>query len=312
MVLANLDTGPGAVRLPVRPDRPARGGTRLIVALVRTARPRQWPKNVLVLAAPAASAQLLDPALLLPAVAATAVFVLASAATYLVNDALDVDADRAHPTKSRRPVAAGEVRASTALRAGLAAGVLALAAATQLGAGLTASVAVYLVLTTVYSRWLKRVAVVDILLVTAGFVVRAVAGAVVTGLPLSDWFLLVTLFGSLFLVTAKRSAEQRRGGDHPRDVLARYPEGWLTQMMTATLAGTVMAYAAWAFQYVGTDFSAPLLALSVVPFLAALLRYSLIASAGAGEEPESALTDRFVLGCALVWAAFIGGGLYLA
>ncbi|TRW46732.1 decaprenyl-phosphate phosphoribosyltransferase [Georgenia yuyongxinii] len=291
---------------------PVTARTHLPAALLRTARPRQWPKNLLVLAAPAAAGRLLDPAVLVPAVEATTVFVLASAATYLVNDVLDVEADRAHPTKRHRPVAAGELRPATALRVGLAAGVLALVAAAAVGPGLAASVTVYLALTLAYSRWLKRLPVLDILAVTAGFVVRAVAGAVATGLPLSDWFLLVTLFGSLFLVTTKRAGEQRRAGPRPREVLAVYPPGWLAQIMTVSLTGAVMAYAAWAFQYVGTDVFEPLLALSVVPFLAGLLRYSLLASAGAGEVPEEALLDRFVLGSGVVWALLLAVGLYLA
>lgn len=291
-------------------DAPRAGTGRTPLALVRTARPRQWPKNLLVLAAPAAAGLLLDPVVLARAASATAVFVLASAATYLVNDALDVDADRAHPTKRHRPVAAGELSPSTALGVGLTAGALALAAAAAAGAGLAAAVALYLALTLSYSRWLKRLPVVDILTVTAGFVIRAVAGAAATGLAVSDWFLLVSLFGSLFLVTAKRAAEQNRGGG--REVLADYPPGWLGQLMTVSLTGAVVAYAAWAFQYAGADVFTPCLALSVVPLLAGLLRYSLLASAGAGEAPEEALLDRFVLGCAAVWLVLVAVGLYLA
>jgi decaprenyl-phosphate phosphoribosyltransferase len=291
---------------------PERAGVRLPVALLRTARPRQWVKNAVVLAAPAAAGRLTDPAVLLPAVAMAAVLVLASAATYLVNDALDVEADRAHPTKSRRPVASGALRPATALWAGLAAGGVSVLLAVPLGAGAAVTVALYLALSLAYSRWLKRVPVVDVLVVTAGFIVRALAGAVAAGLAVSDWFLLVVLFGSLFLVTAKRSAEQRRAGTTGRDVLASYPDGWLTQIMTMALTGTVMAYAAWAFQNAGTDVFEPLIAVSLVPFLAALLRYSLLAAAGAGETPEVALADRFVLGCVAAWAVLAGAGLYLA
>jgi len=268
-------------------------------------------KNAVVLAAPTAAGRLTDPAVLLPAAAIAAVLVLASAATYLVNDALDVEADRAHPTKSFRPVASGALRPVTALRAGLAAGVVSVLLAVPLGAGPAATVALYLALSLAYSRWLKRVPVVDVLVVTAGFIVRALAGAVAAGLAVSDWFLLVVLFGSLFLVAAKRSAEQRRAGAAGRAVLASYPDSWLTQITTMALTGTVMAYAAWAFQHAGTDIFEPLIAVSLVPFLAALLRYSLLASAGAGEAPEVALADRFVLGCVVVWAVLVGAGLYL-
>ncbi|WP_127131862.1 decaprenyl-phosphate phosphoribosyltransferase [Georgenia sp. SYP-B2076] len=298
------------------------------IALVRTARPAQWPKNLLVLAAPAASGTLLARGVLAPALAAAAVFTIAASATYFVNDAADVDADRAHPEKRHRPVAAGLVGRQTAYRVGLLLAAVSLAAAAPLGWGLTAVAGGYLALTLSYSRWLKAVPVVDILAVAGGFVLRAVAGALVTGLALSDWFLLVTLFGSLFLVAAKRAAERRRSaagavggvgavgttgaaGAVGRRVLAVYPPGWLDQVMTVALTGSVIAYAAWAFQYVGADVSRPVLALSAVPFLAALLRYSLLTFAGGGEAPEHMLTDRFLVGCGLVWALLVGAGLYL-
>ena len=95
-------------------------------------------------------------------------------------------------------------------------------------------------------------------------------------------------------------------------MLAGYPPAWLQQILTVSLAGTVLAYASWAVQYAGRDVALPMLALSVLPFLAALLRYSLLVARGDGEAPEQVFTDHFLLGAGIVWAALVGGALYLA
>jgi decaprenyl-phosphate phosphoribosyltransferase len=295
---------PGPV---TRPD----GAGGALAAVLRTARPRQWLKNLLVFAAPAAAGTLLDPVVGGRALWTLVVFVLASASTYFVNDARDVEADRKHPVKCRRPVAAGLLRPRTAMAVGVALALLAPVLALPLGWRLVAVVAGYLGLTFSYSFALKNQPVLDILAVAAGFVLRAVAGGVATGVPLSNWFLLVVLFGSLFLVTAKRAAEERRGDPATRATLGEYPPGWLPQIVTMSLTGVVLTYATWALQQVTDDGSVPL-ALSVVPFLAVLLRYSLLAAQGDGEEPETVLSsDRFLLVAGAIWAVLVGGALYV-
>jgi decaprenyl-phosphate phosphoribosyltransferase len=287
-----------------------------LVALVLTARPRQWLKNLLVLAAPAAGGVLFVPSVAAESAWAAGCLTVAAAATYLVNDALDADADRQHPVKRRRPVAAGQLRARTAVLVGAGCALVAVVMAAQLGWRFAAVVVGYLTLTAAYSTRLKHVPVLDILVVAAGFVLRAAAGGVATGVPLSNWFLLVVMFGSLFLVAAKRAAELRAAG--PGSVVARaaldgVPASWLLQVLTMSLTGTVMAYSLWAFQYVGQDVARPVLALSVVPFLTAMLRYSLLVHRGAGEEPERLVTsDRFLLVAGAVWVVVVGSGLYLA
>jgi decaprenyl-phosphate phosphoribosyltransferase len=304
---------PGTPRATGRVDLRAAGSAAAILA---TARPRQWPKNVLVLAAPAAAGDLLRPATATAALWAVGVFILASASAYFINDARDVAADQVHPVKRRRPVAAGRLGVRTAYGIGLGLAVLAPAAALPLGPAMAGIVLVYLALTLSYSLWLKEQPVAELLAVASGFVLRAMAGGIATGVPLSNWFLLVALFGSLFLVTAKRSAEARDSldGGSTRPVLAGYPASWLQQILTVSLAGTVLAYASWALQqYVGRDVSPSVLALSVVPFLAVMLRYSLLVARGEGEAPEDVVfSDRFLLGAVVLWAALVGGGLYLA
>jgi decaprenyl-phosphate phosphoribosyltransferase len=282
---------------------------RLGTALLRTARPRQWIKNLLVFAAPAAAGVLLRPHVAMATGGAFLAFTLAAIATYFVNDAVDVAADRRHPVKRWRPVAAGLVSPHAAKLAGFGAAVAALAVAGLLGWAFTAVVGGYLTLTAAYSTRLKRMPVVDVLAVAAGFLLRAAGGAVAAGVPLSNWFLLVALFGSLYLVTAKRLAEQKLSTVRP--TVAEYPSAWLQQVMTMSLTGTVMAYALWAFQYIG-DAALPVLALSLGPFLAALMRYGLLVARGDGEAPEKVVTsDRFLLVAGLIWAGLVAGGLYL-
>jgi decaprenyl-phosphate phosphoribosyltransferase len=273
--------------------------------LLATARPRQWIKNVLVFAAPLAAGVLVVPASFVALVA----FVLASAATYFINDAVDVEADRRHPVKCRRPVASGALSVRAAWLAGLGLTAAALAVAPLAGLALFACVAAYLALTFAYSRWLKRIAVVDILAVAGGFLLRTVGGAVAARVPMSSWFLLTALLGSLFLVTGKRLSELRRDGGG-RAVLAAYSLPWLQQTLTMTLTGTIIAYAGWAFEFSG-DASLPLLGLSLVPLLAGLMRYSLLVARGDGEAPENLLaSDRFLLVSGFAWGTMATAAIY--
>ncbi|GAB1644133.1 decaprenyl-phosphate phosphoribosyltransferase [Krasilnikovia sp. MM14-A1259] len=273
--------------------------------LLVTARPRQWIKNALVFAAPMSAGAFVAPA----GFVALFAFVLASAGTYFVNDAADAEADRRHPIKSRRPVAAGAVSVRTALLAGIGLMAAALVVAPLAGTALLGCVAVYLALTVAYSRWLKRIAVVDILAVAGGFLLRTIGGAFAARVPMSSWFLLTALLGSLFLVTGKRLSELRRDGSG-RAVLAAYSLPWLQQTLTMTLTGTIIAYACWAFQFSG-DASLPLLGLSLVPLLAGLMRYSLLVARGDGEAPENLLaSDRFLLVSGFTWAAMATAAIY--
>jgi decaprenyl-phosphate phosphoribosyltransferase len=280
-------------------------------ALLATARPRQWIKNALVLAAPGVAGVLLRPGPAAAAGLALLAFTLAAVATYFVNDAADVAADRLHPVKVRRAVASGLVGVRTARLTGAGIGVLALVVAFQVTWPFGLCVAAYLALTLAYSAALKHVPVLEVLIVAAGFLLRVAGGALATRVAVSSWFLLMVGFGSLYLVTAKRAGELSR--THTRRVVAGYSMGWLQQTMTMALTGAAVAYAAWAFQYRGPDVWLPLLASSVVPFLAALMRYNLLVSRGDGETPENLLTaDPFLLIAGAIWTAAAGGAIYLA
>ncbi len=282
--------------------------------LLKLARPKQWVKNLLVFAAPGAAGVLQQPDELAATLLAFVAFCLAASGTYYLNDAADVEADRHHPTKRSRPVASGAVPVGLArvLGAVLIAGGILVGFATG-SWELPAVVAGYVALTTSYTIWLKHVAVVDLAAVAAGFVIRAVAGAAATDVEVSDWFLIVACFGSLFMVAGKRSAElaESVGSVSTRAVLGEYSASFLAHVRTLASGVTTVAYVLWAFERArgGGDF--PWYELSIIPFVLALLRYALRLDRGAGGAPEEVvLGDRILQVLGLLWVATFGLGVY--
>jgi len=282
---------------------------------VQLLRPRQWIKNLLVFAAPAAAGVLDEREHLVHSAVVFAAFCLAASGTYCLNDAADADADRLHPHKRHRPVAAGLVAPSSARALGvvlLAAGI-ALAALSGEGAA-AAVVACYVVLTTAYTYRLKHIAVIDIVVVSAGFVLRAVAGVVGTEVPISDWYLIVASFGSLFLVAGKRAAElSLEDATGHRRSLEDYSESFLLLVQAVALGVTLMAYCLWAFEksdLAGSWF--PWFEASIVPFTALLLRYALAHRTGRYTSIEDVvLRDRHLQAIAVVWVACLAAGVYV-
>ncbi|MEU0580850.1 decaprenyl-phosphate phosphoribosyltransferase [Streptomyces griseoincarnatus] len=285
-----------------------RGG--LLIGLLHTARPKQWVKNVLVAAAPAAAGVLFTAHALTRLSLVFALFTACAAAVYLVNDARDAEADRAHPVKCRRPVAAGQVPVPVAYAAGITLGVLAPAAAALLcPPELAALLAGYLVMQLAYCVSLKHVLVVDLAVVTAGFVMRATAGGLALGIPLSRWFLITTGFGALFMVAAKRYSEavQLAGnGGATRALLTEYTTGYLRFVWQLAAGVAVLGYCLWALEEGGVPHTSvlPWRQLSVVAFVLAVLRYAVFADRGTAGEPEDVvLGDRALALIGLVWAA---------
>ena len=283
-------------------------------ALVRACRPRQWLKNVLVVAAPAAAGILTHPDVAGKVVVAFVCFCMFSSATYLLNDVHDRKEDRHDPTRRNRPIAAGElsVRAAVAAALVLALGGLALAAAVH--PALAAVGAGYLALTASYTLWLRSVAVADIAAVAGGFVLRALAGGAATSVPLSRWFMLVTSFGALFVVTGKRYAELTGGkrATVMRASLSVYSERYLRFVLGLAATVTTTGYCLWAFQ---RAHSAKLswYELTVIPFVLWLLRYALLLDGGEGRAPEElVLHDRFLLSMSAAWLAVFVTGVYVA
>jgi len=276
-----------------RPATERSAGSRraLAAGLLRGCRPRQWSKNALVFAAPATAGLLTTPRGLLQTLVAFAAFCLAASGAYLLNDAADVEADRRHPRKRTRPVAAGIVPVRVAVAAGLA--LIAAAPVLALAVGhwrLSMVVVGYLALTFAYTYRLKREVVVDLVAVAGCHVIRAYAGAVAVDVPVTSWFLVVVSLGSLQVVVGKREAElrNREAGD-TRRTLVVYTPSYLAGLRAMASGAMIVTYCMWALQvHADTWYAA-----SIVPFVLIVLRHNLLVDAGAGEEPETlALTDR--------------------
>ncbi|MDH6217396.1 decaprenyl-phosphate phosphoribosyltransferase [Streptomyces pseudovenezuelae] len=300
-------------RAPQRHTPPPRKGSflgSLLRGLLKTARPKQWVKNVLVVAAPAAAGQLFTRHALTQLALVFTLFTACAAAVYLINDARDAEADRAHPTKRHRPVAAGQVPVPVAHAVGGVLAALAPALAAWLVSPVVAALlTAYLGMQLAYCLSLKHVLVVDLVVVTTGFLMRAMIGGVALGIPLSRWFLITTGFGALFMVSAKRYSEavQMAGkGGTTRALLTEYTTGYLRFVWQLAAGVAVLGYCLWALEEGGVPHASvlPWRQLSMVAFILAILRYAVFADRGTAGEPEDVvLRDRALALIALVWLA---------
>lgn len=283
----------------------------LAVGLIKALRPRQWIKNVLVVAAPLATLggnvhyEYQDVAY--KVAIAFVVFCLAASSTYLINDARDVHADRQHPTKRFRPIAAGVVAPALAYTLAIGLGVASLAISLVTTPTLAVVIAIYLTIQFGYNFGLKHQAVLDICLVSSGFLLRAIAGGAATGIPLSQWFLLVMAFASLFAAAGKRYAELQvaeRTGAKIRKALENYTATYLRFVWTTSATATIVFYGLWAFErdgHAGSWF-----AVSMIPITIAMLRYAVDVDGGIAGEPEDiVLKDRVLQLLGVVWVATI-------
>ena len=275
------------------------------MAVLRTTRPRQWTKNLLVFAAPGAAGVLGQRDILIDSVLAFVSLCLVSGATYLWNDTIDREVDARHPTKRNRPIAAGHLLPRTATVAAVALGLGGLGLALVVDWRLLVVVAAYLALTLAYSTVLKSIVVLDVVAIAAGFVLRAVAGGAATGVPISNWFFIVTTFGSLFVVVGKRQGETAtvEGAGALRPTLDVYTESYLAFLRTVSAGVMLVAYCLWAFETTAIEqISAPLYELTIAPFLVAVLRYALLLDAGHGGAPEEVfLSDRPLQAAGAAW-----------
>jgi 4-hydroxybenzoate polyprenyltransferase len=275
--------------------------------LIRSMRPEQWLKNGFVLAPAIFSGLIDDPAIWLRSVAAMAAFCAASSAVYLVNDVLDREADRRHPSKRTRPIAAGDISVGLALATAVVLAALAIAASLALGRWFTLVLASYIVLVVLYSLVFKRVVFVDVLVLAAGFVLRVVGGAVAIDVPVSRWLLLCAYLLALYLALGKRRAELALLGDGAgthREVLGHYTLPLVDQSISVVLGATVLAYTLYT---VAPDTVAKVgsegLMITVPVVLYGLFRYLyLLHRHEAGGSPTKVLlTDRPLLVAVLVW-----------
>ena len=222
-------------------------GKNMIGAAVKSMRPRQWVKNIFV-AGPLVFARLVgDPRALLRTAAAFGIFCVLSSTVYLINDLVDLEKDRAHPVKRRRPIASGALSPDAARALAAALGLLALVGATLLGPGVgfAGTAAAYLILNLAYSLWLKKIAFVDVACLSAFFLMRVLAGAFAIPVPASRWLLVCTLLLSALLGFGKRAHELRVSGDSARaqrDVLGRYELPTLRRLMSVLGVLTTVTY----------------------------------------------------------------------
>ncbi|WP_280267774.1 decaprenyl-phosphate phosphoribosyltransferase [Nocardia wallacei] len=283
--------------------------------IVKAVRPRQWVKNVLVLAAPlAAGKDAVSSASVLGHVGiAFVVFCMAASGIYLINDALDVEADRAHPTKRYRPIAAGVLPVNIAYALSVVLLVGSIAVSFVASWQLAVVMAIYIGIQLAYCFGLKHQAVLDICIVSSGFLLRAVAGGAAANIHLSQWFLLIMAFGSLFMAAGKRYAELKIAldtGAKIRKSLQYYTPTYLRFIWTLSATAVVVFYGLWAFESDHKDNQ--WFAISMIPFTIAILRYAVDVDGGeAGEPEEIALGDRVLQVLAIAWIGAVGVAVYL-
>jgi 4-hydroxybenzoate polyprenyltransferase len=284
--------------------------------LIVSLRPSQWTKNLIVFAALIFSRSLFDPAALALASAAFLIFCALSGAVYLVNDVADREADRQHPRKRHRPVASGALSHTTALGWGVGVGASALAAAFWLSLGFGVAAAAYVALIVVYSSAVKHVVILDVMTIAIGFVLRAVAGGLVIGVPVSDWLLVCTILGALFLGLGKRRHELTLLADGARGhrrILEEYDPYLLDQMIAVVAAATLVAYIIYCVSpethaYFGTN-----LLVLTTPFpIYGLFRYLYLVhrKEGGGSPSDMLLEDRPLLACVALWGVTVIAIIY--
>jgi decaprenyl-phosphate phosphoribosyltransferase len=287
----------------------------VLSVVIEACRPRQWVKNLLVFAAPLVARTLNESTVVIDATVAFISFCAASSAMYLINDIQDRNADAVHPRKRLRPIASGRLSPQFA---GLTATMLALVSvvlATLVSTGTLVVVCIYLLSTIVYSMYLKKIPILELLVLASGFVLRALAGAFAAHVPPSKWFLLCVLFGSLFIAIKKRYAEMSvaANGSSTRHVLAWYSAEVL-HIVARLIGGLfVLAYLGWSIaadhqtveQYVLRIFSA-------LPFAIAIARYEYEASGENGESPEDLFaSDRVLQLLGVAWFTLVSTSIYV-
>ncbi len=276
----------------------------LFPLIVKAMRPKQWTKNLVAYAPLLFSMHIHEPHLFALATACVAAFCLVSGAVYLLNDVLDAEADRLHPTKCKRPIASGKLPASVALIAC----VLAVAAGVTIGFLVRPTLAVvtvaYFALSLSYTLILKHTVILDVFAIAGGFVLRAVAGAVAVSVPTSGWFLLCTSLGALFLALEKRRQELNVLGDKSlahRKSLGLYSKELLDRLESIIVPSVVTSYAFYSFQ--SSHGEAMLL---TVPFvLYGVMRYKFLSvhSTITGSPEEVLFKDKAIQATIILWVA---------
>jgi 4-hydroxybenzoate polyprenyltransferase len=291
-------------------------GRRLgIAGLWQSLRPEQWTKNLIVFAALIFGQRLFDQAAVGRSLAAFLVFCALAGVVYLINDVSDREADRLHPLKRKRPIAAGELSTTLALSAALAVGTGAIAAAFWLRPAFGWIAVIYVALFAAYSRVLKHVVILDVLTIAIGFVLRAAAGAVVIAVPMSHWLLVCTILGALFLGLSKRRHEMTllaESATGHRRILEEYNPYLLDQMIGVVTASTLVAYIIYCTSPETTEkFGTSQLVLTTPFAIYGIFRYLyLVHQKGVGSPSEVLLADRPLVASIVLWALAVIAIIY--
>jgi len=284
----------------------------LLVAL----RPSQWTKNLLVFAGLLFGMQLFVPWAVARALAAFVIFCALSGVVYLINDIFDRDSDRRHPIKARRPIASGALSVQTATVSAIAIAAVALAASLALGWPFALVAGAYLGLQALYSSSLKHVVIIDVLTLSLGFVLRAVAGAVAVNVEFSHWLLVCTILLALFIALNKRRHEITLLADNAathRPILGEYSEYLLDQMIAVVTASTLISYVFYTISPETQEkFGTQWLGLTIPFPLYGIFRYLYLVHRreGGGSPSELLLTDRPLLVCVALWAIAVAAIIY--
>jgi len=306
-IIDQAEPRPGELRTAARP---------LVWNLVRSLRPEQWTKNLIIFGGLLFGQRLFDLHSIIYASAAFAVFCALSGVVYLLNDVADQDADRSHPLKRHRPIASGELSTSAALVAAAIIGIVALTASFLLRKEFGFFAAAYVGLLAFYSGPLKHVVIVDVLTIAIGFVLRAAAGAAVIDVPISNWLLFITILGALFLALSKRRHELVLLADDAtshRPILQEYTPYLLDQMISVVTASTLVAYAFYTVNPETVEkFHTNHLGLTLPFLLYGIFRYLYLVhqKEGGGSPAEMLLNDRPLLLCVALWALAVALIIY--
>lgn len=284
---------------------------------MRSLRLRQWAKNLFVLAPLVFGRQLGSPDVLVRGLLAFLAFCFASSAVYLMNDVRDREEDRKHPLKRLRPIAAGTLGVGTAVAATVVLAATALAAAWYLGGSFSVVLGSYLLLNLLYTFRLKHVVILDVMSISLGFVLRVMGGAEATGLEVSSWLLLCTIFLSLFLAFSKRRHELTLlsgAATEQRKVLDQYSPAFLDQMINVVTASSVVSYALYAVAPETVEkyhtqhlvYTIPMVLFGIFRYL-----YLMYQKPGAKNPTEAILEDPPFLINILVWGLAVVWILYL-
>jgi len=286
-----------------------------ISGLLLSLRPEQWTKNLIVFAALIFGQRLFDPAAVGRSLAAFFIFCALSGVVYLLNDVSDREADRLHPFKRHRPIAAGDVSPSSALGVAAVMAVGALGAAFWLRSAFGWTAVAYLALFVGYSRVLKHVVILDVLTIAIGFVIRAAAGAAAIAVPMSQWLLVCTILLALFLGLSKRRHELTLLADSAtghRKILEEYNPYLLDQMIGVVTASTLVAYIIYCTSPETTDKFGTANLVLTTPFpIYGIFRYLyLVHQRGVGSPSEVLLTDRPLVACIALWGLAVIAIIY--